>query len=68
MPNKLMSLIKLNKNQRKLEKAGIYDENGNLTRDGQEVILNLIAKDYEEKLVDLVKDWKECKKDKSSDD
>lgn len=58
MANKLLGLIKLNKNQRKLQKIGIYDENGNLTLDGQEVLLNLIAKDYEEKIVELTKDWK----------
>jgi hypothetical protein len=63
MANKLMALVKLNKNQRKLAKAGIYDENGNLTPDGQEVVLNLIAKDKEAELVELVKDWKTDKKE-----
>jgi len=68
MANKLMAMVRLNKNQRKLSKAGIYDENGNLTTDGQEVLLNLIAKEYEPKLVELVKDWKEDKKKKSDED
>lgn len=63
MANKLMALVKLNKNQRKLAKAGIYDENGNLTVDGQEVLLNMLAKDHEDKLVELVKDFKTDKKD-----
>lgn len=68
MANKLMALVRLNKNQRKLAKAGIYDENGNLTTDGQEVLLNLLAKDKEAELVDLVKDWKDTDKKKSKDD
>jgi hypothetical protein len=67
MANKLLGLIKLNKNQRKLQKVGIYDENGNLTADGQEVVLNLIAKDYEARLVELSKDWKIDDKKKSED-
>lgn len=68
MANKLMALVRLNKNQRKLAKAGVYDENGNLTPDGQEVLLNLLAKDKEAELVELVKDWKTDKKDKSDDE
>lgn len=68
MANKLMALVKLNKNQRKLAKAGIYDENGNLTSDGQEVVLNLIAKDKEAELVELVKDWKDDKKSSKKDE
>ncbi len=70
MANKLLGLIRLDKNQRKLQKVGIYDENGNLTPDGQEVVLNLIAKDKEAQLVELSKDWKteKDKKDKSEDE
>lgn len=67
MANKLMALVRLNKNQRKLAKVGIYDENGNLTADGQEVLMNLVAKEYEVKLIDLVKDWKDVKKKKCDD-
>ncbi len=69
MANKLLALVKLDKSQRRLAKVGIYDENGNLTDDGQEVLLNMLAKDNESKLIDLVKDWKDdkdCKK--KSDD
>lgn len=65
MANKLMALIKLNKNQRKLQKVGIYDENGNLTEDGKEVVMNLWARDNEDKLVELTRDWKTD--DKKSD-
>jgi len=68
MANKLLGLIRLNKNQRKLQKVGIYDENGNLTPDGQEVVLNLIAKDKEAELVELSKDWKTDKKEKSDEE
>jgi hypothetical protein len=68
MANKLMALVRLNKNQRKLTKVGIYDENGNLTDDGQEVLLNLVAKEYEPKLIELVKDWKDGKKRKCDEE
>ncbi len=68
MSNKLMAMVRLNKNQRKLAKVGIYDENGNLTEDGQEVLLNLICKEYETKLVELAKDWRDSKKKKDDDD
>lgn len=68
MSNKLMALVKLNRNQRKLSKVGIYDENGNLTEDGQEVLLNLIAKEYEDKLIELAKDWKDSKKKKNCEE
>jgi len=68
MSNKLMAMVRLNKNQRKLAKVGVYDENGNLTEDGQEVLLNLVAKEYESKLIELAKDFKDSKKSKKCDD
>lgn len=67
MANALMALVRLNKNQRRLAKVGIYNENGNLTTDGQELLLNIIAKEYETRLIDLAKDWK-AKEDKKRDD
>lgn len=67
MANKLMSALKLNKDQRKLSKAGVYDENGNLTADGQELMLNWLAKKHEAELVVLVKDFTQDKKKKNED-
>ncbi len=62
MANKLLSVLRLNKNQRALAKAGVYDENGNLTDDGQELLLNLLAQKHEQELVDLTKDMEKAKK------
>lgn len=56
MANKLLAALKLNKTQRKLVKAGVYDSNGNLTEDGKELVLNYLAGENEAKLVDLTKD------------
>jgi hypothetical protein len=67
LSNKLLSVLHLNKDQRKLSKAGVYDSNGNLTTDGQELVLNLLAKEYEEKLVELVEPLLKKKKDCDDD-
>lgn len=57
MTNKLLAALKLTRDHRKLHKAGVYDNNGNLTDDGSELLLNFLAKKYETDLVALTKDF-----------
>lgn len=64
MANKLLAALKLNKTQRTLVKAGVYDSNGNLTEDGKELVLNYLAGENESKLVELTKDIVEKSKNK----
>jgi hypothetical protein len=66
MANKLLSTLRLNKDQRQLAKVGVYDENGNLTEDGKELLLNHLAAANEKELVELTKDLAKCK-DKEDD-
>jgi hypothetical protein len=62
----LVTYLKLNTKQRTLHKAGLVDENGNLTESGTDVLLNLVLEDYTDKMVALAKEYKKdeaCKED-----
>lgn len=67
MANKLLSTLRLNKDQRQLAKVGVYDENGNLTEDGKELLLNHLASKHEVDLVELTKDLAKCKDKEDKD-
>jgi hypothetical protein len=43
--NKLMKSMKLSKDERKLYKAKITDEEGTLTEFGKEIVINIVSKD-----------------------
>lgn len=61
----IVTYAKLNKDQRVLYKVGVIDNGGNLTQDGREILLDMLASDKEiqAKLVVLAKDFKKEQKE-----
>lgn len=62
----ILTFAKLSKEQRQLNKVGLLDDEGQLTDDGTELVLNILAQqpEIQKQLVELSKKYKdeECKK------
>lgn len=58
----VLTFLKLNKNKKIMRKAGWVDDNGNLTDDGAEVLMNVLLEEKEESMAELAKEFVKEKK------
>lgn len=58
----VLTFLKLNKNKKIMRKAGWVDDNGNLTDDGAEVLMNVLLEEKEESIAELAKEFVKEKK------
>lgn len=62
----IVTFLKLDKDQRELNKAGILDDSGVLTEEGQEVLLNILiqSKEFKSIILEAAKEYNKGKKKK----
>lgn len=62
----IVTFLKLDKDQRELNKAGILDDSGILTEEGQEVLLNILiqSKEFKSIILEAAKEYNKGKKKK----
>lgn len=63
----VVAFLRLNKDQRAMRKAGLVDDNGNLTEDGKTVLLNLLLEDKVTEMAQAARDYNKGDKDENKE-